>query len=81
MFDYRSRVVDEALDELMLGAAAIAIEGPRGVGKTETALRRAATTYRLDDAAVREIVQADPGRVTTGARPILLDELSLSATT
>src|SRR5664280_1283092 len=58
----------------MLGVAAIAIEGPRGVGKTETALHRAATSYRLDDAAVREIVQADPGRVTTGARPILIDE-------
>ena len=56
MSDYRHRVVDDELDELMLGVAAIAIEGPRGVGKTETALHRAATSYRLDDAAVREIV-------------------------
>ena len=74
MSEYRRRVVDDELDELMLGVAAIAIEGPRGVGKTETALRRAATSYRLDDAAVRAIVQADPGRVTTGARPVLIDE-------
>src|SRR5450759_2470564 len=74
MSEYRLRVVDDELDELMLGVAAIAIEGPRGVGKTETALRRAATSYRLDNAAVRAVLQADPGRVTTGARPILIDE-------
>jgi Predicted ATPase (AAA+ superfamily) len=47
---------------------------PRGVGKTKTALGRAATAYRLDDPAVRAIIGADPQRVTTGARPVLIDE-------
>src|SRR5450756_2620068 len=47
---------------------------PRGVGKTKTALGRAATAYRLDDPAVRAIIGADPQRVTTGSRPVLIDE-------
>ncbi|MEI8333775.1 MAG: DUF4143 domain-containing protein [Chloroflexota bacterium] len=75
--DYRRRVIDNELDELMTGVAAIAIEGPRAVGKTETALGRAATAYRLDDAGAREIVRAGPERVTTGARPVLIDEWQL----
>lgn len=71
---YRHRVVDNELDELMTGAAAIAIEGPRGVGKTETALRRAATSYRLDQVGDRTMVEADPQRITRGEPPILIDE-------
>ena len=74
MSGYRRRVVDNELDELMTGVAAIAIEGPRGVGKTRTALGRAATSYRLDDPAVRAVIEADPKRVTAGSRPILIDE-------
>jgi len=74
MSEYRRRVVDNELDELMTGVAAIAIEGPRGVGKTKTALGRAATAYRLDDPAVRAIIGADPQRITTGVRPVLIDE-------
>ena len=74
MSDYRRRVVDNELDELMLGVAAIAIEGPRGVGKTETALGRAATSYRLDNPAVRAVISADPERVIAGTPPILIDE-------
>jgi predicted AAA+ superfamily ATPase len=72
--DYRRRVLDNELDELMTGVAAVAIEGPRAVGKTETAQGRTATSYRLDDVGVREIIQAAPERVTTGRRPVLIDE-------
>ena len=41
--DYRRRVVDDELDDLMEELPAIALEGPRGVGKTATAERRACT--------------------------------------
>lgn len=75
--EYRRRVVDNELDDLMGGVAAIAIEGPRGVGKTRTGLERAATAYRLDNAATRAIVAADPDRTATGSRPILIDEWQL----
>jgi predicted AAA+ superfamily ATPase len=44
------------------------------VGKTATALQRAATVYRLDDEAERSIAQADPSRLLTGERPVLIDE-------
>ncbi len=71
---YRRRMVDDELDELFSGLPAIALEGPKAVGKTAMALRRAATIYRLDDAAERSIVQADPARLLTGDRPVLIDE-------
>ncbi len=71
---YIPRILDEELDELMAGLAAVAIEGPKAVGKTATALRRARTVYRLDDPAQRELTGADPPRLATGATPILIDE-------
>lgn len=74
MDGYRRRIVDDELDELAPRLAALALEGPKAVGKTETALRRSATVYRLDDPAVAEIARADPSRVVVGARPVLIDE-------
>lgn len=72
--EYERRVIDDELDELTAGLPAIAIEGPRAVGKTETALQRAATVHRLDDPAQREVVNADPARLTAGRAPVLIDE-------
>lgn len=71
---YLSRIVDTELDELLPGLAAIAMEGPKGVGKTETAGRRARSVLRLDDPAIREIVAADPSSITQSSAPLLLDE-------
>lgn len=71
---YIRRIVDSELDELSVGLPAIAIEGPKAVGKTATALERAATIYRLDDDAERSIVEADPSRLVKGTTPILIDE-------
>ena len=74
MKDYLDRVIDRELDELLPFLPAIAIEGAKGVGKTETALRRCRTVYRLDDPAQREIIEADPVRLGAGEPPILIDE-------
>lgn len=71
---YLRRVVDDELDELAPSLPAIALEGAKGVGKTETALQRAATVHRLDDPAQRAIAQAAPDRLLDGPRPVLLDE-------
>lgn len=71
---YRPRVVDDELDELMPSLAALALEGAKGVGKTATATRRAATIHRLDDPAQRAVVIADPARLLTGPAPVLIDE-------
>lgn len=71
---YRRRIVDDELDELIGGLPAIAIEGPKGVGKTRTALERAKTVHRLDDPAELAVAEADPARLLGGERPVLIDE-------
>lgn len=71
---YIPRVVDRELDELLPQLPALALEGPKAVGKTETARRRARTIHQLDDPAQRAIVEADPARALGGAPPLLIDE-------
>jgi predicted AAA+ superfamily ATPase len=72
--DYIPRVVDSELDELVGALPAISIQGPRAVGKTETARRRAQTIHRLDDPAQRQLAEAAPNRLAAGEPPILIDE-------
>ena len=72
--EYRPRIVDTELDALLEGLPAVSLEGPKAVGKTETALRRARTVHRLDDPGQLEIVRGAPERLTTGDPPILVDE-------
>jgi len=71
---YNRRIIDDELDELLVGLSAIAIEGPKAVGKTATALERVKTVYRLDDPGQQQIMAADPSRILEGPTPILLDE-------
>ena len=59
---------------MLPGLPAVSIEGPRAVGKTVTALRRARTAHRLDDERQLEIVQGDPSRLVEGDPPVLIDE-------
>ncbi len=70
---YLHRVLDDELDERSIEFAAIAIEGPKAVGKTETAQRRTKTDYRLDGPA-GQVVAANPQVVLSGEPPILIDE-------
>lgn len=74
MTGYTRRIIDDELDELLSGLPAVAIEGPKAVGKTATALQRARTVHEMDDPAQREIVLADPARLLLGQPPILIDE-------
>lgn len=71
---YLYRIVDDELDELLEGLAAVALEGPKAVGKTATALRRARTVYRLDDPTQVDLATADPHRLVRGEPPVLIDE-------
>ena len=72
--EYTTRVVDGELDALMADLVAVSVEGAKAVGKTFTAQRRARTTYRLDDDALRAVIEADATRLLEGERPILIDE-------
>jgi uncharacterized protein len=74
MTSYRRRILDDELDELLVGLTAVAIEGPKAVGKTATALQRARTVHRLDDETQREIARADPRLLLGGDPPVLIDE-------
>lgn len=71
---YHRRIVDDELDELLPALAAVALEGPKGVGKTATAHRRADTTFALDDEEEQRLLAADPGRVDRGRGTTLIDE-------
>lgn len=71
---YLRRIVDDELDELEPALPAVALEGAKGVGKTETALQRATTVHRFDDPAVQAIARADHRPLLGGAPPVLLDE-------
>lgn len=71
---YNPRLVDLELDELLAGLPAVALDGPKGVGKTATAARRVRTIFRLDTPAQRQIAEADPSVLLGAEPPVLLDE-------
>lgn len=74
MTRYLPRVVDQELGELLAGVPAVALEGPKGVGKTVTSSLRARTIYELDQPAHRALFEADPMRCDRDPAPVLLDE-------
>ena len=71
---YLRRIVDTELDELFGQVPAIALDGPKGVGKTTTAEQRVLGLAKLDSKSVREAIAADPELVLGRARPLLIDE-------
>lgn len=76
---YTPRVVDAQLAELLDVAGFILIEGPKAVGKTESAKQRAKKIVRLDvDAAARELANVAPDLLLTGETPVLIDEWQLA---
>lgn len=72
--DYRPRIVDDELDDLISALPAIALEGPKGVGKTATASRRADRIVNLDLPSTLEVIAADPGWLDDGDGTVLVDE-------
>jgi uncharacterized protein len=73
--EYRRRLADSLLDELLAAVPAVILFGPRAAGKTTTASRRAATIVRLNRPAESGVFRADPDAALDGLRePVLLDE-------
>ena len=75
--EYQPRVMDALLRELVEGLPAVSVEGAKGVGKTATAQRLAASVVELDQQGYQANVAADPQLVTTFAAPVLIDEWQL----
>ena len=71
---YLRRSVDTELDDLFSQLPAVLLDGPKGVGKTATALRRVRTVRRLDVPSERTVIQADPDLVALDKPPVLIDE-------
>ena len=75
MHQYRQRLLDPLLDQVLRDHPAVMIGGPRACGKTTTAARHASTLVRLDRPAEARVFQADPDAALRGLHePILLDE-------
>ncbi len=73
--NYRPRLVDPLLRELLAEFPAISLVGPRASGKTTTALRHAKTVVRLDRPDEAAIFKTDPDAALRGLpEPIVLDE-------
>lgn len=71
---YFPRVVDAELDGMLSGLPAVSIEGPKAVGKTATASRRAESLVALDDDDERALLDADRARLDRLPVPVLIDE-------
>lgn len=71
---HASRIIDERLEELWAELPALSIAGARGVGKTTIARQMAGTFLDLDDAAVFEVLEADPRAVASFPPPVVVDE-------
>lgn len=74
MTEYSNRVIDSMLDELQPHLPAVSIHGPKGVGKTETAARRAASVLRLDGEQDRQRLRGAPELLDALPAPLLVDE-------
>ena len=71
---YVTRALDRRLNALLPEVPALAIDGPKGVGKTATALQRADTVWMLDREETLLVAAADPDFLTVEAGTFLLDE-------
>lgn len=71
---YVRRILDDLLDDLLTEIAAVALEGPKAVGKTASATQRAATVFPLDQSLRREAFLNADRPLEHAVPPILIDE-------
>ncbi|MDO4897828.1 MAG: DUF4143 domain-containing protein [Rothia sp. (in: high G+C Gram-positive bacteria)] len=71
---YLRRSIDTELDELLPYLPAIALDGPKGVGKTETAARRVSKVLNLDDDFTRTLLHNDFNLDAYSEESLLFDE-------
>ena len=80
--NYRPRVSDALLQEMLESSGAVLIEGAKWCGKTTSAEQIANTVIKLDDPARQEqnllMARTSPGRLLMGRPPVLLDEWQLA---
>lgn len=72
--EYRERVIDRELEELVRDVPAVAIVGAKAIGKTSSARRLARSVVDLADPDQRALVAADRQAALSAAPPVLIDE-------
>lgn len=72
--EYLERALDRVLPGMLANLPGICLEGARAVGKTSTALRYAKTSWMLDAPGRQSLLAAQPERLLTDPRPVLVDE-------
>jgi predicted AAA+ superfamily ATPase len=76
--EYRPRLVDTLLTEMLAGLPAVLLVGPRATGKTTTAVQHAKTIVRLDRDAEAIAFRSDPDAALRELEePVLIDEWQL----
>ena len=82
--EYKPRIADLALQEILSCTGAVLVEGPKWCGKTTTAARLANSVLYMDEPGKREsnieLARLAPERLLSGATPRLLDEWQLAPT-
>lgn len=71
---YLRRALDDLLDKVFPDVPAIAIEGAKAVGKTETARRRVQRVLELDDPHTLAALRADTDALLGVDEAVLIDE-------
>ena len=75
MESYIPRIADKQLRSMLKVVPAVLIEGPKYVGKTETARQTASSEVLVDiDEDARLAAQVNPGVLLNGNTPRLIDE-------
>ena len=77
--DYKYRLLDQELAQVLQGNGMVLIEGPRACGKTATTLQHSASYVKLDtDEVALQLAQIDPKRLLQGEMPRGIDEWQLA---
>lgn len=71
---YLPRYLDSEIEELLSELPALAIDGAKGVGKTETASRHVDVVLELDSPEVRQLVELDMTTQLQRAERLCVDE-------
>jgi predicted AAA+ superfamily ATPase len=74
---YLPRIVDDELSRLVADLPAVAVDGPKAVGKSATGARLAATVIDLDLDDELELTRSNPARIQNLPAPVLVDEWQL----
>ncbi len=76
--NYRPRLVDNRIKEMLQIFGAVCVEGPKWCGKTWTSISHAKSSIMLGDPrnnfSNRQIAQTDPSAILVGEKPHLIDE-------